>query len=270
MARITHVKAAQQRYEQVPVIDPETGQPKQTPVMGKNGQQKVTKRGKPVFLSVTMADKTKPLPNRNCGKCGVEIKVGDPYKHISPRSGPYGGRTLYRCASCPSWHVWEYSSSLSARLAEISYNFSEAIDSAESEDDVQTALNEAAEAVREIAQEKGESADNIEQGFQHETEQSQELRDISEQLESWADEIENATIPDFPDPEEAECEECGGTGVIENPDYDAEAEDSEEEITCDTCSGSGRFEGDEPSTEQYEAWREEVLSDCSIVDESPV
>jgi hypothetical protein len=208
MARITHVKAAQQRYEQVPVIDPETGQQKQTPVMGKNGQQKVTKRGKPVFLSVTMADKTKPLPNRNCGKCGVEIKVGDPYKHISPRSGPYGGRTLYRCAACPSWHVWEYSSSLSARLAEISFNFSEAIDSAESEDDVQTALGEAAEAVREIAQEKGESADNIESGFQHETEQSQELRDISEQLDSWADEIENATIPDFPEPEEAECEFC--------------------------------------------------------------
>jgi hypothetical protein len=270
MARITHVKAAQQRYEQVPVIDPETGQQKQTPIMGKNGQQKVTKNGRPVFLSVTVADKTKPLPNRKCDKCGEEITVGSPYKHISPRSGPYGGRTMYRCVNCPSWNVWEYSSSLSARLSEISFNFGEAIDSAESEDDVQTALNDAAEAVREIAQEKSESADNIEEGFQHETSISSELRETGESLESWADEIESAQIPDFPEPEEDECGECGGTGVIENPDYNEEAEDSEAEIACDTCDGTGRVEPDEPTSDQIDEWRDEVRSDCSIVDESPV
>lgn len=33
MARIAHVKAARQRYATVPVIDPETGEQKQTPVM---------------------------------------------------------------------------------------------------------------------------------------------------------------------------------------------------------------------------------------------
>lgn len=33
MARITHVKAAQQRYAMVPVIDPDTGEQKKTPVM---------------------------------------------------------------------------------------------------------------------------------------------------------------------------------------------------------------------------------------------
>lgn len=216
MARITYVKAAQQRYEQVPVIDPETGEQKRTPVTGKDGQQKVTKRGAPVFLSVTVADKSKPLPPRKCDSCHQEIQVGSPYKHISPRSGPYGGHTLYRCDICPNWHVWEYSSSLSARLSEIEYDFSNAIDEVESEDDVQSALDEAAERVREIAQEKGESADNIEEGFQHETYQSQELREQSESLESWADEISSATIPDFPEPEEADCEECNGEGDIEN------------------------------------------------------
>lgn len=215
MARITYVKAAQQRYEQVPVIDPETGEQKRTPVTGKDGQQKVTKRGAPVFLSVTVADKSKPLPPRKCGSCHQEIQVGSPYKHISPRSGPYGGHTLYRCDICPNWHVWEYSSSLSARLSEIEYDFSNAIDEVESEDDVQSALDEAAERVREIAQEKGESADNIEEGFQHETYQSQELREQSESLESWADEISSATIPDFPEPEEADCEVCEGNGHLD-------------------------------------------------------
>jgi hypothetical protein len=218
MARITRVNKAQQRYVTVPVIDPETGQQKQTPVM-KNGKQRVTKKGQPIFLSVTVADKTKPLPNRKCGKCSKEITVGSPYKHISPRSGPYGGHTLYRCASCPDWHVWEYSSSLSARVAEISYDFSQEADGWDSSDAVQDSLTSTAERVREIAQEKEESADNIESGFQHETQMSQELRDVSEQLNSWADEIEGAEIPDYPEPEEDDCDECEGNGVLENEEY---------------------------------------------------
>lgn len=215
MARITRVKKAQQRYAQVPVIDPETGKQKQTPVM-RNGQQRVTKTGRPIFLSVTQNDLSQPLPNRTCGKCHQEIKVGDPYKHISPRSGPYGGRTMYRCVSCPDWHVWEYSSSLSARVAEISHDFWESFNGTtfESTDEVQELLNDAAERVREIAEEKREGASNIEDGFGHETQQSQELNDVADQLDSWADDIEGADLPDYPDTEEADCDECEGMGEI--------------------------------------------------------
>jgi hypothetical protein len=215
MARITYVKKAQQRYKMVPVLN-EDGSPKRTPVMGRNGQQKVTKRGKPVFMEITVADKSQPLPNRTCDHCHQEIKVGDPYKHISPKSGPYGGRTMYRCDICPNWHVWEYSSSLGARTAEIGFDFSNALDSVESEEDVQMALDDAASRVREIAEEKRESAQNIEDGFQHATYQSDELNDVADQLESWADEIEGATIPDFPEAEEEECELCEGTGEVED------------------------------------------------------
>jgi hypothetical protein len=269
MARITYVKAAQQRYETVPVIDPATGEQKQTPVM-RNGKQRTTKAGRPIFLSVTASDKSKPLPNRNCDKCRNEIKVGDPYKHISPRSGPYGGRTLYRCDECPTWHIWEYSSSLSAQLAETAWNFNAALDSVESEDDVQTALNETADEIRLIAAVKEEGADNIESGFGHETQQSEELREIADQLNAWADEIENATIPEHPETEETECEECSGSGSIANPNWEEGSEDEEEEISCDTCDGTGQFTPEEPSAEQIEAWRDEVRSDLSIVDESPV
>lgn len=327
MPKINRVKAAQQRYETVPVLD-ENGQPKRTPVLHQKGplkgQQRTDKRGNPVFMAVTVADKTQPLPNHTCGKCGVEIKVGDPYKSISIRS-TYSSRTLYRCAACPDWHVWEYSSSLSARLAEISYNFWEAIAEASSEEEAQDALNAAAEAVREIAGEKEEGAQNIEDGFQHETYQSAEMRDQAESLNSWADEIEGASIPDFPETEEVDCEECDGSGVIPNPEHEtladrltddlgprqrkleealkaqrelpatqetfteitrlsreleavkaevATAEEAlsemEADIACDTCDGSGRFEPDEPTTEQIESWREELQSDLSIVDESPV
>jgi len=219
MAKTTYVKAAQQRYEMVPVIDPETGKQKQTPVM-RNGKQRVTKTGRPIFMSVTVADKTKPLPNYKCGKCGCEIKVGDPYKHITPKSGPYGGRTMRRCASCPQWQVWEYSSSLSARVAEISHDFWNEVDNASDADEVQECLNSAAERVREIAEEKREGASNIEDGFGHSTYQSDELNDVADQLDSWADDIESADIPDYPEAEEHDCDDCEGSGEVDNDQYE--------------------------------------------------
>lgn len=229
MARITRVQRAQQRYKMVPVIDPETGQQKRTPVMGRNGQQKTNKHGRPVFMDVTVADKSQPLPNRNCGKCGTEIKVGQPYKHISPRSGPYGGRTMYRCAACPDWNVWEYSSSLSARVAEIGHDFWGDQDNWSSTDDVQESLNSAAERIREIAEEKREGASNIEEGFGHETSQSQELNETADSLDSWADEVEGVDLPDYPEPEEQDCDDCEGSGEVDNPDF-LELEASQEDI----------------------------------------
>lgn len=93
MPKITYVKKAQQRYATVPVLD-ENGEQKKVPVTVKNGEQKVTKHGRPVFRSVTVADYNKPLPNHTCGKCGNEIKVGDPYMWIAPKSGPYGGTKM--------------------------------------------------------------------------------------------------------------------------------------------------------------------------------
>lgn len=220
MAKITHVKSAQQRYETVPVLNPD-GTQKQTPVM-KNGVQRKDKRGNPIFMNVTVADKTKPLPPRQCGSCGEEIAIGTPYKHISPRSGPYGGRTLYRHEDCPTWHVWEYSSSLSARTAEISHDFWNDFNEnvLEEQDQVQDILNSAAERVRELAEEKRESASNIEDGFGHETQMSSELNDIADQLDSWADDIENADLPDFPEPEEQDCDNCDGGGEVDNEEYE--------------------------------------------------
>lgn len=199
MARITHVKAAQQRYETVPVLDDE-GKPKQTPVMRKDGTQRTTKNGKLVFRTNTVEDRNQPLPLRVCGSCRQPIELGTPYKHITPKSGPYGGAQLNRHESCPTWQVWEYSSSMSARLAEIENSFQQALDSCESEDDVQQALDEAADRIEELADEKDEAGQNIEDGFQHETGQSAELKDTAEQLRSWAEEVRAATVPDFPEP----------------------------------------------------------------------
>jgi len=228
MARVTYVKAAQQRYKMVPVLDAD-GNQVITAVTRKNGDARVTKRGREVTRRQTVADKSQPLPPEKCGKCGTTIEVGMPYKHISPKSGPYGGRRMVRCASCPSWQVWEYSSSLSARTAEIAHDFWNALAECDDEDSVQTTLNDAAERVREIAEEKREGASNIEEGFGHSTYQSDELNDIADQLDSWADEIEGATIPEYPEAEEQDCEDCEGSGEVENEDW-AELDTEHEEL----------------------------------------
>lgn len=284
MARITHVKAARQRYATVPVIDPETGEQKKTPVMvtrkvrQEDGEyaevitQKTTKHGRPVFMKITESDKNQPLPNHSCEKCGKEIKVGDPYKHVTPKSGPYGGRTRRRCAACPAWEAWDLSNALWARIEQVISPAQEAVEDAKSDHDaeaVRSALEEAAQGVRELAEEKSESAQNMEDGFGHETEQSMELRDQGEQLEQWADEIEAADIPDFPeDPEgEEDCGECGGSGEVDEPETEEADGDT---VECSKCAGTGRVEATEVTEDQVSDWETEVDSGADILGNNPV
>jgi uncharacterized phage infection (PIP) family protein YhgE len=128
--------------------------------------------------------------------------------------------------------VWEYSSSLSARTAEISHDFWDSFNNTtlESSDDVTSLLNDVAERVREIAEEKREGASNIEDGFGHATTQSDELNDIADQLDSWADDIEGADIPEYPEPEEADCDECDGSGEVTNDVFTQLQADHEETV----------------------------------------
>lgn len=301
MARVTHVKSAQQRYETVVVRD-ENGEPKRTPVMKRvkdheTGEvkqvQKTTKKGRAVFMTVTKQDRSKPKPNLRCdfSGCTVEPKPGEilpgqSYKHISPKSGPYGGRQMNRHAEHPTWHQWEYSSSLSARLAEIAYNFWGELDGVDNVDDVQSALDSCAEEIRSLAEEKREGASNIEDGFGHPTSASEELESIADELDSWADEVEGADIPDLPEPEDTDCDQCGGTGqdecdddIHDNDDVEADEECPtcggsaaiREQVDCTECDGTGTIEaGDEPSEDQIEEWRSELQDNLTIVDESPV
>jgi hypothetical protein len=195
-------------------------------------------------------------PLLTCDACQKAIEVGQPYKHMSIKTGPYSSLKLVRCGPCPTWQVWEYSNSTSARIAQISHEARTALESAETVDEVTDALQAAADAVRELADEKREGAQNIEEGFGHPTSQSEELTDLAEQLDSWADELEQATVPDFPDPEDAECESCEGKGT-----------GGEDMDTCADCKGTGHPE--DPTEEQLDEWREEVAN-MSELDDSPV
>jgi hypothetical protein len=250
MARVTHVKKAQQRYGTKPVLD-EDGKPKRTQVM-KNGE-----------------------PN----------EIGTPYKWIQPKTSANGGRKRSRHESCPNWKVWEYSNSWSARIAQAVDGFS--VDNAESEDDVTSALDDVAAAIEELAEESATSASSMEDGFGHSTSQSEEAAERAESLETWAGEIKDVTIPDLPEPE-PRWFVTNGDGVpsdlFEEDGYDSESDaehalamhrddnrpEGAEDETEDDNFEIEEITPDEPSEEQLNDWRDEVRDACSIVDESPI
>ena len=258
MARVTTVKKAQQRYHTKPVLD-EQGDQKQVPVMRKDGvTPKATKQGRPVFLKLTVRDLDRPKPMPKCGKCSTTIEVGMPYKWIEP----HGRGQLVRCASCPSWQHWEYSSSLSARISQLQHEHDPGNVDLNEPGDMSTWGSDAGGAIRELSEEKRESATNMEEGFGHETSASQELADIADNLEQWADEVEGIDDLELPTPEDKSCEDCGGTGKVTS---------EEETVSCENCSGSGNVEASEPTEEQMDAWREdardkmqELLDNCPV------
>ena len=256
MARIQRVKHAQVRYPRVPVLD-DDDKPLRQPVT-RRGQQVVGKKsGRPVTRAVTREDRTQPpLPNYVCMYDDREITPGDPYKYIDIKTGPRSSRRLIRCAQCPDWHVWEYSQSLSAQLAEVEYDFHQSLDGAREDQDVQNALQEAAEAIRGIAEAKQEAGENMEAGFEHATEQSDALKQQADDLDAWASEVESASYTDFPEGEEIDCETCEGTGLINGNG-------------CENCISTGKVNA-EVTDEQIEDWLDDVRSDLSIVGEPPV
>lgn len=243
MPKVGHVAKSRQRYKMVPVIDPATGKQAIQEINRK------TRRGTTVRKALTEPDKRQPLPPFTCDSCRAPIPVGTPFKFISVKR-QYGGITYRRHETCPTWKPWEYSTALWARIAQI-----QAMDvdtsGASPEDSIEDLVSDFAEAIRELAGEKEEGADNIESGFGHETEMSQQLRETAGSLNEWADEFENIDLPEL-DQEDQECQDCEGTGEIE--------EEGKEATECEQCGGEGTLAPEEPTEAELEDWRTEVAS----------
>lgn len=255
MARITRVKKAQQRYETVPVLN-EDGTVKRTPVIDKRtGEQKVSKRG-PVFMTVTVQDKTKPLPPLECDWPGCDITEGkihpgQSYKHISPKSGPYGGIQRNRHDIHPDWNIWDYSYSVSAQAARVQHDMHNTIDSFEftAYEDFDSLRDEIAEQADDFVNERDEAVSNMPEGLQD----GSQAQEYFEAAESWKDEIDQADAPDSEsDKDSRDCTACDGTGNVEEDD-----EDGHRTEECSNCDGLGTVnEVDTPS----EDWIEEAKS----------
>ena len=84
-----------------------------------------------------------------------------------------------------------------------------------------------------------------------------------------------ASADALPDPDDADCETCNGTGKLVKMYDDSPLEPwrpgsyAEGAVReCSDCTGTGHPE--ELTEQQMDDWREEVRADVTIVDESPV
>lgn len=127
-----------------------------------------------------------------CGKCDKRIAKGVPYIFWAFR---YGGKRI-RCSACPGPRPSDLTSNDKlSRCYAAGESISDAIDQFRSDrevDSLKSTMEDAANEVREVGEEYRESAQNIEDGFGHETEMSQQSQEKGDNLDSKADEIESA------------------------------------------------------------------------------
>ena len=166
---------------------------------------------------------------RKCSNCGTEIKPGDAYKWFANRIGRYSQRKDF-CADC---RIRPSMQTTSPHLQTI-YSGQEAAEdtlAAGGNDlsltDIADAVRGYAEALREASESYGESADNMEDGFGHETQQSEEIREKASECESVADTVEGTADDiegmDDPDAEEDEFAD----------DYEGETDEDDKPVDAD-------------------------------------
>jgi hypothetical protein len=199
---------------------------------------------------VKKARGTKRGENRRCTGCGKAIKPGDPYKWFANRIGRMSSRKDY-CASCvirPSMMTTSPHLATIYAAQEAAEDALAKLDRGEGLDSITQVLRDCAEGYREAKESYEESANNIVEGFGHETQQSEEIMEKSQACESAADELDN------------------NADEIEGLD-DPAAEDSEFEDDFETDAG-WEYDGerdedtDEPlDADAYKADREAALHD---------
>jgi len=153
-----------------------------------------------------------------CNFCGKPINIGDPYKWVAPRAHRAAhGTKKSRHTTCPAWKPSEltsshhlatiYAAQEDAEASMANLAVSSVGETVEVAEQLQEIAETFSEAIMEANESYTESADNIEEGFGHETYQSEELREKAEAVESWADEVSSFTVDDY-DAEGLPCAEC--------------------------------------------------------------
>lgn len=180
----------------------------------------------------------KPL---RCEACGNPIEIGMSYKWVAPRAHRGAtGHKRNRHVNCPAWKQSELTSSQHLATIYAAQEGAEdalasvTIDTVEDAEGVLETLREIAgdfaDQVREASQSYEESAQNIEDGFGHETYQSEELREKSESIEGWADEAADVSLTDF-DENDNLCSEC--SMVLEDEQHTDEKNEDYHEFVSD-------------------------------------
>jgi DNA repair ATPase RecN len=143
---------------------------------------------------------------QNCGRCGTEIKKGDAYKWIKPR---YGSKKT-RCSVCAFRNSDLTGSDKLSRVYSAVENVEDFLADWDGDDgdfsNLGAALEEAAAELREIADEYQESCDAIRENFS-DSPTADECEERADEINSFADDLENVDIDDFEFDDEQETED---------------------------------------------------------------
>lgn len=165
-----------------------------------------------------------------CGKCGKKIPKGNPYIHWKFR---FGGKRI-RCTSCPRPRQSELTNSDKlSRCYAAGEAIGDAIEAFRKDgelEELRSALESAAEEIREVAEEYRDSASNVEEGMNgNRMPICDELEEKADNLDGKADDIEQAAggLEDFDeDQAEEEAETEAGEAMAEEEGDKVEKDDS--------------------------------------------
>jgi len=155
-----------------------------------------------------------------CGACGKVIEIGQPYKWAK---GRYTAKKI-RCEKClfkPS----DLTSSKMGTIYDAQEDAQKNIDGWDGEDgsvdDLRSALEELASVVNEVAEEYRDSASSVNDVVQNNP-MAEEWEEKADSLESWAGELEGASLEDYDEDNEqskddwVEEQRSEARGVVEN------------------------------------------------------
>lgn len=221
---------------------------------------------------------------RKCETCGHEIQVGESYKYARQRTGyPYYFTRIRMWCSAhrPSRYTFIQNPKV-AELMRAQDELDEALGDEFEPDDAQSALEAAADAIDDLAEQHRESAENIEMGFGHETEQSAEFAEKAEACERASEalreiDVENDTpeeLPEYPDePDEPEApEEPEEEDYFDPKQYEAAKKEYEadmehyEDAHDDYLDEYQQYEEDEEEYEriytEWQEWRDKIRDEA--------
>ena len=171
---------------------------------------------------VTFVKKAQASKNaRVCRTCNQPIEVGMAYKWFATRIGRSSIRKNYH-SGC---NIPRSAFTTSDKLADL-YDAQDSIDKAYGKEDIAAALEDAADVADDVASRYEESADNIVEGFGHETMQSEEIREKAEAATAWGDVLRDAQS-EIESLDESDLDESDLEAQVEN---EMESEDEDDDV----------------------------------------
>ena len=116
------------------------------------------------------------------------ISKGDKYWHWTPY------RQKRRLSKTPPRASQVESNDTKANLYSITEGLMDSVNMATTVEEIKTAVASAIEECDTVYDEFNEKADNLEEGFGHETQQSEEIRGWAEEVESWKNDLDSVDL----------------------------------------------------------------------------